>query len=418
MRLIFINRFFHPDESATSQLLTDLCFHLAAAGHDVHVVASRQRHEDPGARLPSAQLVNGVRVHRIATTRFGRMRLAGRAIDYLTFYVSAWWRLAAIVRQGDVVVAETDPPLISVVAASVCRLRGAALVNWVQDLFPEVAQRLGVRGLGGPIGALLAALRDRSLRAAAANVALSDGMAGELRRCAPAAPTVVVHNWSDGSSVRPVEREANPLREEWSLQGRFVVGYSGNMGRAHDFDTILDACERLRARGDIAFLFVGGGPQHAHVRAQCEARGLRNAHFRPFQPRENLASSLGVADVHIVSLRPALDGLIVPSKFYGIAAAGRATLFIGRAAGDLASLIAAHGVGIAVESGDPESLARAVESLADAADRTRRMGEDARALFEARFDMTIALAQWRNLIDALGAGADGTHRAEGGRLLL
>src|SRR5205809_1991543 len=152
MKIVFVNRFFFPDQSATSQILTDLGFYLAGSGHDVHVVASRQRYEEPGASLPPAEVARSVKIHRIWTSRFGRDNLLGRTVDYLTFYLSAGWRLSLIVRHGDTLVAKTDPPLISIVVAVVARLRGARLINWVQDVFPETARALGVRGVNGQLG--------------------------------------------------------------------------------------------------------------------------------------------------------------------------------------------------------------------------------------------------------------------------
>src|SRR6266550_3210599 len=114
-RVLFVNRFFHPDHSATSQMLSDLSFHLAELGWTVEVVTSRQRYDEARATLPSRETVRGVEVRRVWSTRFGRAFLPGRAIDYATFYVSAFF---AIRREREsIVVALTDPPLISVIAA-------------------------------------------------------------------------------------------------------------------------------------------------------------------------------------------------------------------------------------------------------------------------------------------------------------
>ena len=172
VKLIFLNRYFHPDISATSQMLTSLALHLASRGSEVHVITSRQRYDDAQADLPASESVGGVHIHRVRTSRFGRQGLAGRAIDYASFYLSSCVRLVSIAKRGDVVIAKTDPPLISVPAGLVARLRGARLVNWLQDVFPEVAARMGMR-LGLIAGASRAA-RDASLRRAA-----MDGGRGE-----------------------------------------------------------------------------------------------------------------------------------------------------------------------------------------------------------------------------------------------
>jgi colanic acid biosynthesis glycosyl transferase WcaI len=92
-RIFFLNRYFYPDHSATSQILYDLAFYLAASRRQVHVITSQQRYDDPDARLPSDEIIDGVRVGRVSTTQFGRSALTGRAVDYVSFYASAWRRL-------------------------------------------------------------------------------------------------------------------------------------------------------------------------------------------------------------------------------------------------------------------------------------------------------------------------------------
>src|SRR3954464_7677787 len=173
--VLFVNLFFHPDHSATSQMLSDVSFHLAERGWTVEVVTSRQRYDDARATLPARETVCGVSVRRVWSTRFGRGFLPGRAIDYATFYVSAFFALLRVARCDSTIVALTDPPLISVVAALAAMLRGAKLVNWTQDLFPEVAEALGMRALR-----ILRRARDWSLRRAHANVALGETMAARL----------------------------------------------------------------------------------------------------------------------------------------------------------------------------------------------------------------------------------------------
>src|ERR1700687_2917404 len=143
-RLIFVNRYFFPDHSATSQILSDLTFHLAAAGGDVHVIASRQIYDEPKVALPANETINGVNVHCVASTRFGRASLPGRVLDYLSFYRSVRGCLSAIARAGDTVVAKTDPPMLSVAVAPTARRCGAGLINWLQDIYPETATVLRV----------------------------------------------------------------------------------------------------------------------------------------------------------------------------------------------------------------------------------------------------------------------------------
>ncbi|HMO27386.1 MAG TPA: glycosyltransferase, partial [Tepidisphaeraceae bacterium] len=194
-KTIFVNRYFHPDHSATSQLLSDLAFDLASRGQDIHVITGCQLYGNALASLPADESIRGVQVHRVRTSRFGRTRLWGRMIDYLTFYLGATWRLVRLIRPGDIVVAKTDPPMMSVPAAWAVKLRRGVLVNWVQDLFPEVATSLDVYGVrfAAP---MLKRLRNQSLRLGRSNVVLGELMAERLRgEGVPSDRITVIENW-------------------------------------------------------------------------------------------------------------------------------------------------------------------------------------------------------------------------------
>jgi glycosyltransferase involved in cell wall biosynthesis len=403
MKAVFLNRYFHPDHSATSQLLADLAFDLAARGRQVAVIASRQLYDDANAQLPRAQTLQGVSIHRVGDSRFGRRNLLGRSFDYLTFCRAAARRIEEIAAPGDLVIAMTDPPMLGSFVAGAVRRRGARLVNWLQDLFPEVAERAGVPLLRGLLAGPLKQRRDAALRSAAANVAVGETMARYLaEHCGvPGARIRAIPNWADGETLRPVPHEANPLRLEWGLQGMFVVGYSGNLGRVHEHGTILAAMRRLKERKDMRFLFVGGGSELARLKEAAERERLDIALFKPYQERGALAHSLGAADVHLCVLRPEFEGLVVPSKFYGIAAAGRPAIYVGDPRGEIARLLADHGCGRAVRTGEGEHLAALLVDYQGDPGRCRREGDAARRLLEASFERKIALARWEKLLEEL-----------------
>ncbi|MDR4485386.1 MAG: glycosyltransferase family 4 protein [Nitrospirales bacterium] len=400
-RIVFINRYFYPDHSATSQLLGDLAFEFVASGHNVYVITSQQRYDQPNALLPAQEIIHGVTVHRVWTSKFGRANLLFRAVDYLAFYLSAGYKLLGLASRGDIIIAKTDPPLISVVAAVVTKIRGAKLICWIQDLFPEVAGALGIRGLG-VFENLLRFLRNWSLRAAYKNVVIGDIMATKLtENNIPPAAIKVIHNWADGRDIQPIDREKNHLRRQWNLsKAMFVVGYSGNIGRAHEFDTILDTAEKLKNAVNIVFLFIGGGAQRIWIETEARERSLENIRFKSYQPREQLAFSLSVPDVHLISLQPTMEGLIVPSKFYGVAAAGRPTIFIGNKNGEIPRILQEGQCGFSVESGQASEVSRIIHYLADDLEARGRMGRRARTVFDQRFEVRHAKNAWKAVIES------------------
>ncbi len=382
-------------------MVSDLAFHLAKSGHAVEVICSRQLYESAKAELPAEESIGGVRVHRAWSTRFGRGSLTGRAVDYLSFYLGALLELWKHTTKGTIVVAKTDPPLISVVAAAVVKFKSARLVNWLQDLFPEVAYAITGRSTGGPgrFERLLVGLRNWSLHKASCNVVLGRRMHQLLvDQGLPGERIATIPNWSDAERVMPVEHESNPLRQEWGLADKFCVMYSGNLGRAHEFETILGAMVSLRHRADIHFLIVGGGAKLDQVKTQAASSGLQNVSFQPYQPDAKLAQSLSAGDAHLISLQPALEGLIVPSKFYGVLAAGRPSLFIGDLSGELAQIIGDTRVGYAVAVGDVSGLCQKIEFLADHRQASSQMGAVARELFIEKYQRRLALDRWETLL--------------------
>ena len=370
--------------------------HLASRGWEIVAITSRQRYDDARAGLAPHEVANGVTIRRIWSTRFGRGSLLGRAIDYATFYLSAFFAVLAeggssgssVPRgslagprssprnpeepeepRGTVIVAMTDPPLLSVVVALAAMLRGARLVNWLQDLFPEVAESLGMRGVG-----VLRGARNWSLRRAHVNVVL-----GERMRARVAHHARVIHNWADAA--------LHPL----PFPPAFAVGYSGNLGRAHDAETIIEA---MRLAPELRFVFTGGGAQLDRVRREAGP----NVEFRPYAPREQLSESLSAVDVHLVSLQPAMEGLIVPSKFYGILAVGRPVVFIGARDGEVARLIDEARCGFVIDPGDAAALARVLRELAADRDEAKRMGDRGLAMYHERFAPQHAFAQWEAVV--------------------
>jgi colanic acid biosynthesis glycosyl transferase WcaI len=392
---VFLNRYFHPDQSATSQMLTDLAQALAARGFEVHVLCSRQLYGDAGAQLPSRERLLGVEVHRVATTRFGRSRLPGRAMDYVSFYLSAAVTLLRIVRRGDVVIAMTDPPLLSLLAAPIATVKRAALINWQQDVFPEVASHLGANPLPGAADQFLRRLRDASLRAAILNVVVGERMREYFAlRGIPTAKLEVIENWSDADAIQPKPAAASILRNSLQLSDRFVIGYSGNLGRAHEIDTLLAAAEMLKDEPEFLFLMQGGGAKMAALKQAVDQRNLQNFRFLEYQPREALGDSLAAADVHLVSLLPALEGLIVPSKLYGILAAGRPVIFIGDAAGDVGRVILDAQCGQVIAVGDSRGLVQTLRQLQAQPELRASMGARARVLLCEKFTAAKAYDRW------------------------
>ncbi len=397
MRVALLNQYYVPAEAPTAVLAADLMEELAGRGHETHVITSSRAYNEPARTYPRHETIRGVRVWRTRTSGFGRGGKLGRMVDYVTFLVGARRRLARLPRP-DLVIAMTTPPMLVRAVFPVCRRRGARLLYWAMDLYPDVAFALGVLRPDGRVGRILTRAARRSIAAADRVVALGPAMAARLK-AQGASRVDVIDNWCDGRAIRPRSRDDHPLRRRNGWDGKFVVLYSGNMGLAHDFSTLLDAAAELEERSDIVFAFVGGGARAADIRRGARERGL-SVEFHPWVETAELANGLTAGDVHVITMRDAVEGLLVPSKIYGVLAAGRPALYVGPEGSAIEAILAAADCGASVRCGESTELARWIRRYADEPGLRVVHGRNARAAFEQKYDRPHALRKFTELIES------------------
>jgi glycosyltransferase involved in cell wall biosynthesis len=398
---LLVNQYYWPDHASTGQHLTDLAESLVDQGHEVHVLCSRRGSRPGSPTRPGLEQHNGVVIHRVGASSFGRGSTVRRMADYLSFHVGALVRALSLPRP-DVVVTLTTPPLIAIIGLMLRLLRGSSHVYWSMDLHPDASVALGRMSHRRASVRLLQWLSDAFYRHADRVVTLGPYMTDRIRdKGVPHDRIVAIPVWSRRDEVFPLPRDGHPLRAELGLTGKFVVMYSGNHGLAHRFEEFIEAARRLRHREDIVFLFVGDGPRQIEVRTALEAFGLENIRLLDFFPREQLHASLSVADAHLVSLRPEMTGICVPGKLYGAMASARPVLFVGPGHCEVADTIRQADCGHAFLSGEGAALAQTIADLADDPWHARVLGERGLAAFSAEYDREACCAQWCWMIDEL-----------------
>lgn len=406
MHIVLLNQAFHPDVAATAQMAKDLADHLVRRGHRVSAVASRSIYGQSGAVLPKREHIEvpdaegrTIEVRRVGASIFGKRGIAARAADFLLFYIRAGW-VVLTMPKADVVIGFTTPPFIALVGVAAKLLRRSRVIYWAMDLYPDVAVAHGLLKERSLSTRLFERVHRFILRHSDATVVLGRCMERRvLDKGAPPARVHLIPVWADCDELNPPARPDNPLRERWGLGDDFVVMYSGNLGLGHDAATICRAMDRLRDEPGVRFVFVGGGKRREEVERYIDEHGLTSAAYHDYQPREELAQSIGLADVHLISLSPEMEGLLVPSKLYGIMAAGRASIFIGPPGSEIARVLTETGCGLVVDPGDDEALAEAILSLAKDRAGNEAMGHTARAALQGRFDRLTSCSAWTDLIE-------------------
>ena len=408
-RILFLNRSYWPDTEATGQLLTDLTEDLADR-FDVHVLAGRPNHlNDRDYVHADEQLRHGVTIHRTRHSQFSKASKVGKLINLMSFTASAYWRLRRRLTP-DVVVAQTDPFFLPLVAGRMRSRSGCRMIVTLQDIYPDVMVGAGLLNEGAATRTIRGMLQ-RAYRQADRIVVLSRDMREKCRSWGlPDEKLAVIPNWADTSQVQP-DKQRNAFRAEHGLEDAFVVMYSGNLGYAHLLEPFLRAAERLKSRPEIQFVIIGEGVQKPRLEELARVRGLNNVRFLPYQPRDALSQSLSAADVHFVSMHPNVADCLMPSKLYGILASGTAIIAACPSDSELGDIIRDFELGVVCDAGRRQQLvdserivtrvADAIESLASRPEQAKEMGEAARLVAVQKFDRRIHTQQFGDLIEGV-----------------
>jgi len=385
MHITFLNRSYWPDQAATGQLLADLAEDLV---HDyrcqVSVVAglpllkrSEQTQSYRGWLPVQRESHNGVAIFRAVGTTLRPRRFVARATNYLSYFLSA--TLAGLkVPRPDIVVSLTDPPIIGLVGLLMARRARAKFVFLCQDIFPEVAVLLEDFH-NETVNRSLQRINQFLVRKADRVIALGDTMKERLVTGKGADPqkVTVIHNWADCSTIVPGPKY-NSFTAKHGLADAFVVMHSGNIGLSQGLDTLIEAAELLRPHQDLIIAIVGDGNKREALERRVREQQLTNVRFFPYQPKELLHESFAAADMFIISLMRGLAGYIVPSKLYGILAAGRPYVAAVEEACEVADITKMYDCGFVTKPGNAQDLANIILMLYQNREMTKRMGNNAR----------------------------------------
>ena len=392
LRILVLNQYYWPGVEATAQLLAQLCEALAR-DYDVTVVTGHLH----GHELPDEEERNGVRIVRVRSTTYERSQLHHRAANYGS-YLGESIRTALRGERPDLVLCMTDPPVVGDIGLVVARRFDVPLLVISQDVFPEIAER--VKRLEHPL--VLGALRKLVglyLRRADRVVAIGETMKLRLvHKGAREGRIEVIPNWVDTTEIQP-----HPRRNTWSaargLDDELVVMHSGNIGHAQDLDTLVRAATFLRDLDRLRIMVIGFGARHGELtRLAQRLEVTRAVHFLDYQPREQLPLSLATGDLHYVGLARGLSGFVVPSRLYGILAAGRPVLVSADADSEIVRIVEEVGCGIVVPPGRPERVASVIRDVAEGRLSLVGMGDLGRAWVEREADREVAFDRYRRLV--------------------
>lgn len=396
-RILFVEQFYFPDGWGGAELPLDLTVYLAHAGFSVEVICGSDQYAPLEGEPPPDPRLQGVKIRRIPSLLRGGIHRA-KLLRQLWFYL-ALIPLLLVRRPPDVFITQTNPPLAVVLTAVVAALRRRPLVIIAMDIYPDVLIAHRGQDGGGFLHNILEKLFGWSYRRAQRVIVLGPVMRRRLEAKRVSAERIVeIPTWATGA-LGVVSPEQNNLRREWALNDKFVVLYSGNLGLAHEFETLLRGL-RLAAPSipSMRMVFIGRGSRLEEVRRRVSELNLGDmVSFRDLLPAHRLPESFGIADIAVVTLRPGFAGVVVPSKLQGYMARGIPTLYIGPDS-DVARFITQSAGGVRVRCDDVRGVADALSELARTPQKLRELGSNAREFYGREFAREHGLARYRAVI--------------------
>ena len=391
MKILLLNLYYPPDTSATAKMartvVDTLCIH-----HAISVLCGRPSYdasERRAWRLYRTETAGSVRIIRAGSTAFPRFQMRKRLLNYLSYVALAIPR--ALFLDCDVVFSMTDPPFQGIVGAFVAMLKRKPYVYNIRDLYPDMAVGGGILKSGLLVRAW-EKLHRWALRRASRVVVLGEDMHGRIIGKGVDPSRVVVIR--DGAEVppphapwpAPYPQVVQAIREGFS----FVLLHAGNLGFYGAWNTLATAARKLSSEG-VGLVFVGNGAQRTQVEAA--AAGAHNIRFLPFFPPEKIPSVLAAADAHIVTIKRGLEGVVVPSKMYGILAAGKPIVAVAPKDTDVVSFGLNQGFAVAADPDQPAELAKVIRGLIIDPNKLKTMGQAARVAAPA-FDRAEELQKF------------------------
>jgi glycosyltransferase involved in cell wall biosynthesis len=379
-QLTILNQFYPPDYAATGQLIAELTHQLQSEFSSIEVFSSQPAYAFKRNDLPRWEYLQNISIRRSKSATAGYGRIRSKTLSGIIFFLRACLHLFRHPSRRQLVLLTTAPPFLPILGYFVSCLCKISYICLLYDIYPDIAINLKVIGQQHWLTKTWDHLNCLTWKKASAIIVLNSTMKDRiLQKCPEVADKIsIIPNWSDPQEIYPIDRERNWFAWKHNLVDRFTVMYSGNMGRCHDLETLLDAMVILQSTA-IQFAFVGGGDKRKFMQSETKALGLTNCLFLPYQNKEDLAFSLTACDVSILSIDTKMEGLIVPSKLYSYLAAGSPIAAICPDHSYLHQVLAEAQCGQTFCNGDAQGLADYLCKLSQDPELVIAMGQSGRA---------------------------------------
>jgi colanic acid biosynthesis glycosyl transferase WcaI len=397
-----ISELYYPEETSTGYFLTKIAEGLASR-FSVRVLCSQPTYSSRGRRALANEIRNGVHIHRCWSSTFNKDVMPLRLLNVASISLSIFVNCLRRFRSGDCVIVVTNPPLLPFVVLLASRFCGSICCLLIHDVYPEVLTASGIVKQNSLVAQGIGWLTQQLYKRMSRIIVLGRDMAALAKNKMGTVdqPIKIIPNWSDVDFIRPCTCWPHPLLGQLGLSDRFVIQYSGNIGRTHGVEQLVACAEQLENDSTVHFLFIGFGGKKPWLDQRVRKLGLSNVTIMDYRPRAELAVSLTACDVAIISFIRGMAGVSVPSRMYNVMAAGRPIIAIADSDSELALVVREEGIGWVVSPGDISGLRKAILEAKANPSLLTQMGQRARQAAEMKYSFKLIKKAYIEMIASI-----------------
>lgn len=392
--VLIISQVYIPDPASVGQHLHDVARELVSQNKRVIVFTQKGGYDDPSCKYQRREIIDGVEVWRLPLCAFGKKSIVWRLLGGLSLSIQSMF-LGFFVPNLTHVLVSTAPPMSVIFAQFIRLFRKAKVVFWIMDLNLDQMVALGKLRQGSILVKIGDGVIRSVLRTADCVVALDTFMAKRLQdkvrdKIGLLQNLRIIPPWPYENQFISINHETNNFRKNNSLNGKFVVMYSGNISPVHPIDTLLEVIVRLKEINEIIFLFIGVDSARQKLDEFARVHGLSNLRTLPYVPLAQTQYSLSAADLHIVTMGDSMVGIVHPCKVYGIMSVGRPFLAFGPKMSHIGEILDEAPIGWLVEHGDIDGAMRILKKAwLLPRDEWKSMGDMGRELVKKKYSHEV-----------------------------
>jgi colanic acid biosynthesis glycosyl transferase WcaI len=406
-----ITELYYPEETSTGYFVTGIAEGLAKSKDTaVSVLCAQPTYSQKGVVAAQFECRNDVSIQRLAAPSGDKNALVGRLWNTLSLTLRFGFSMFGTIRRGDLVMVVTNPPSLPLLVGWIATLKGAVPVLLVHDVYPDVLVPTGITQEGSLLYKGVDLLQRHMLRQMQRIVVLGRDMEERILAKLPTSDRSrfsIIPNWGETAAIHPDSRVNNCVRARHDLNDKFIIQFSGNLGRTHGLEDLVALAQRLKPRTDIHVLVFGWGAGRDWLEDTIKELELINVTLLPHCEKAELGDYLTACDLFFMPFKKGMEGISVPSRLYNVMSAGNPVLAITGSASELAQVVDEESMGWVVEAGDVDSMIAVVEEAVLSPEQLAAMSKNARSALEAKYTREHVVRQFAELFAEMNVSIDG-----------